>query len=93
MDTMTRWDYGNACVYCGSPNVQMHHVLHGTANRKKADKYGYVIPLCYEHHIGANGIHRNRGMDLYWKETAQRHFEKNIGTREDFIREFGKSYL
>ena len=56
------WDAGNACVVCGNPHVQMHHILYGTANRKKSDKHGYIIPLCYEHHLGGNGIHKNRVM-------------------------------
>ena len=88
-----QWDAGEVCVVCGNPNVQKHHVLYGTANRKIADKHGYIIPLCYEHHIGGNGIHRNRGMALRWMELAQIHYEKHKGTREDFIREFGRSYL
>lgn len=35
----------------------------------------------------------NRGIDLELKQAAQVFYEVNIGTREDFIREFGKSYL
>lgn len=87
------WDAGDVCVVCGSPYVQRHHVLYGTGNRKVSDKYGYVIPLCAEHHIGGNGIHRNRGMALHWMELAQQHYERHKGTRQDFIREFGRSYL
>ena len=87
------WDAGDVCVYCGSPNIQRHHIIGGTANRKISDKHGYIIPLCYEHHLGGNGIHRNRGMQEYWMELAQRHYEMHRGTRADFIREFGKSYL
>lgn len=87
------WDAGEVCVVCGNPRVHHHHVLYGRGVRKKADKWGYIIPLCYEHHLGGAGIHYNRGMSLYWKELAQKHFEKHNGSREDFIREFGRSYL
>ena len=87
------WDAGRECVVCGSPYVQMHHVICGVSNRKVSDRHGYVIPLCYEHHLGGNGIHRNRGMQMYWMELAQQHYELYKGTREDFRREFGKSYL
>lgn len=79
-------------MVCGSPYVEMHHIFHGTANRRQADIYGYVIPLCREHHTGRQGIHFNRGMDLYWKEKAQKDFEETH-TREEFIKTFGKSYL
>ena len=87
------WDAGEVCVVCGSPYVQKHHVLYGTANRKKSEKYKYIIPLCAEHHTGGNGIHRNRGMALRWMQLAQMHFERHIGSRREFIAEFGKSYL
>ena len=87
------WDAGMYCAVCGSSKIQRHHIIGGTANRKISDKYKYIIPLCMEHHTGSTGIHRNRGMDLYWKQTAQMHYEKHIGTRSDFINEFGKSWL
>lgn len=87
------WDAGAYCVVCGSPWIQHHHVAGGTANRRKSDRLGYIIPLCAEHHTGSNGIHRNRELDLYWKRIMQEHFEKHKGTRQDFIREFGKSWL
>ena len=87
------WDAGDVCVVCGSPYVQKHHIMYGTANRKKADKDGYILPLCVDHHTGGNGIHRNRGMALRWMELAQQHYERHKGTREDFIRDYGRSYL
>ena len=86
-------EIGECCLICGSPYAQHHHIFHGTSRRSFADKYGYVIPLCQEHHTGKQGIHFNRGLDLYWMQKAQRHFETYYGTREDFIRECGKSYL
>lgn len=88
-----KWDAGDVCVVCGSPYIQKHHIMYGTASRKKADNYGYILPLCAEHHTGGNGIHRNRGMAQRWMELAQLHFEKHNGSREDFIKEFGRSYL
>lgn len=87
-----QWYAGECCVVCGSPYVQKHHILCGN-KRKAADARGYIIPLCPEHHIGGNGIHRNRGMQLFWIELAQQHYEKHFGTRQEFIQEFGKSYL
>lgn len=88
-----QWDAGEVCVVCGNPHVQHHHIIGGTANRKVSDHHGYIIPLCYAHHLGGNGIHRNRGMALFWMELAQQHYEAHKGTREDFIKEFGRSYL
>ena len=89
------WEVAETCVECGSPDVQHHHIFHGIGRRAKADKYGYVIPLCINHHTGDDGIHqwKNRDRDLAWKRKAQEHYETYYGSREDFIREFGKSYL
>ena len=82
------------CYICGSPYVQIHHCIHGTANRKMADKYKLVIPLCMKHHTGSmESVHRNPDMDLKIKQIAQEAFESKKGNREDFIRIFGKSYL
>lgn len=90
------WNYHEpVCVVCGNPRVQIHHIFHGTSRRAFAEKYGYTIPLCMDHHTGYNGIHqwKNRQFDLEWKQKAQRHYEEHYGSREDFIRECGKSYL
>lgn len=81
------------CVVCGSQYVQIHHIFFGTANRKMSDKYGYVVPLCQEHHTGNTGVHFNKFLDLYLKQKAQTHFESEIGTRNDFRKVFGKSWL
>ena len=82
-----------SCVVCGNPHINHHHVFYGVANRKISDRYGYIIPLCQKHHTGNGGIHFNKDMDLHWKQRAQRHFEANHGTRDDFRRIFGRSYL
>ena len=81
------------CFICGKMPVELHHCLHGTANRKKADKYKYIVPLCREHHTGNYGAHQDKTLDLFFKQMAQKHFEKHIGTRDDFRAVFGKSWL
>lgn len=87
------WNAGDVCVVCGSPYVQKHHIMYGTASRKKADRYHYILPLCREHHTGATGIHHDREMAVEWMKLAQEHFEKHYGSRDDFIKEFGRSYI
>lgn len=82
------------CIFCFSPYVEEHHIFFGTSNRNKAEKYGLTIPLCNKHHTGSgDSPHQNRIIDLALKCWAQTVFETQIGTREDFRREFGKSYL
>ena len=86
-------EHMDRCAICGSPYVEIHHAIHGTANRKIADKYGLTIPLCHEHHLGALGPHLNRTVDLTYIKAAQRAFESKVGTREEFRSLFGKSWL
>ena len=83
------------CIVCGSPYVHQHHVFYGNANRRISDKYGYVVPLCYKHHNGDEGVHShpNEGMDLQLKQAFQARYEEEQGTREQFIKEFGRSWL
>lgn len=81
------------CFVCGSPHVQVHHIFFGTANRKQSDKYGYVAPLCQEHHTGKHGVHFNKDLDAFLKKLSQEHFEAKHGDRNAFRKVFGKSYL
>ena len=53
-----------------------------------------MIPLCHEHHTGGKqSAHLNARYDLMYKKMAQKAFEEKIGTREEFIKEFGRSWL
>ena len=81
------------CFLTGMFPVERHHIF---ANGRKAacEKYGYVVPLHPTKH--PNGVFAGKDakeIDTYLKKMAQKHYEQNHGTRADFIREFGKSYL
>ena len=80
------------CIVCGNNKDNLHEIIYGK-NRLNSMKYGFVIPLCFNHHVGNRGIHNNRELDLYYKRKCQEYFENNIGSRLEFIRIFGKSYL
>ena len=62
------------------------------SNKAKSEKYGLILPLCMNHHTGAEGVHTKPEKMLACKQMAQRKFEEDH-TREDWILEFGKSYL
>lgn len=86
-------DNEKRCLVCGNPQIEIHHVFFGSANRKNADKYGLTVPICVEHHRGKNGVHQNRQLDLGMKKLGQTVFENKIGSREEFMAIFGKNYL
>ena len=82
------------CFVCGTTlNLQDHHIIYGTSNRKQSEKYGLKVWLCQEHHTGSTGVHFNRNLDIYLKKLAQEHFEAEYGARNVFRSVFGKSYL
>ena len=72
--------------------IEKHHAF-GAANRKISEKYKMVEDFCPSCHRGNNGIHFNKEMMLRYKQKHQRIFEETIGTRDDFIRIFGRNYL
>jgi hypothetical protein len=83
------------CYVCGTTyNLHDHHVFFGNANRKLSEKYGMKVWLCaYHHNMSNEGVHMNKDLDLCLKEIAQEYFEKNCGTREEFMQIFGRNYL
>lgn len=83
------------CFFCGNTQqLHCHHCIPGTANRKKSDEYGLTIWLCpYHHNMGRKSVHQDKELDLRVRKFAQEYFEKNIGNRELWLKEFGKNYL
>ena len=82
------------CVVTGSSRVEIHHVFNGKPYRELSVKYHFVIPLRPDwHNMQPYSIHMDQKFDESWKRYAQAYYEEHIGTREDFRREFGKSYL
>lgn len=82
------------CFFTGSAPVERHHIF-GGSSRKASEKYGFVVPLRPDLH--PNGVQADRSkskeIDLHLKQMAQKYFEENHGTREEFREIFGKSYL
>ena len=51
-------EYMDLCLICNNPNIEVHHLLEGIANRKLSDEDDLVIPLCREHHQGKESVHK-----------------------------------
>lgn len=83
------------CLVCGTPlHLHKHHVYGGRGRRELSERYGCWCYLCaYHHNMSSHGIHYDPALDLRVKAECQRRWEKRFGSREDFIRTFGKSYL
>lgn len=81
------------CMFTGTAPVERHHIF-GASNRKRSEKYGFVVPLRPDLH--PNGVFAGKEVkevDIRLKTMAQEYYESHYGTREEFIKEFGRSYL
>ena len=83
------------CLVCGTTyNLHKHHIYGGNGRRDKSEKYGCWVYLCFRHHNGAGvGVHFNKALDLRLKQDCQKEWENQFGSRDDFIKTFGRSYL
>lgn len=77
------------CYLCPNKKAHLHEIFAGR-NRQNSMRYGFVLPLCEKCHSKyQNDVLFNRK----WYVICQNYFEKNIGTREEFIKNFRKSWL
>jgi len=77
------------CIICGNKKDHLHEIFFGS-KRKQSMEMDFVIPLCSLCH---SEMHINHEWQEFWHKKGQLYFEKNIGSREEFIKVFGKSYL
>ena len=78
------------CYFCDKRAVDTHELIKGR-NRKKCIKWGLVVYLCRD-------CHRKTEEDsVFYQETkklAQKMWQKHYNkTKQDFIDEFGRSYI
>ena len=65
-------------------------------NKVKSELRGFVVPLRRDLHPNGVWFKRtpeNLQIDKILKQRCQIYYESHYGTRYDFIKEFGKSYL
>ena len=82
------------CFICETTlNLNRHEVFFGP-NRQKSKEDGCWCYLCTSHHhMGPNSPHQSKEIDLQLKRMCQRRWEKKYGTRDDFIKRYGRSWL
>jgi hypothetical protein len=84
------------CFLCGANATERHHAIEGNGRRQLSEKYGLVYDLCSNcHRTGNDSVHAHpagyKAQEI--KRSAQMRFENEYGTREDWIRMFGRNYL
>ena len=84
----------DGCFMCESPDVELHHIMFGTGQRKISDEWGCTVYLCPRHHRGTKGVHGRDGrpLNMYLKRLGQRDIDQQYG-KGKFFELFGKNYL
>ena len=81
------------CYLCGCVrDLELHHIMHGTANRRLSTRYGLTCWLCHTHHTGRFGVHSHAELNRKLQQDAQTAFERTH-THAMWMRIFGKNYL
>ena len=79
------------CYISGAEyNLDQHHIVGGTANRKISDKWGIWCWLRHDIHMDLHD--RNQELDYKLKIEAQQIFEK-LYSHEKWMELFRRSYL
>lgn len=76
------------CYFCPRARQHIHHIMNA-ANKKKSEKYGLLLPVCFSCHTK---IHGNSLYMLAVRQMGQGRFEE-LYSRELWMKEFGKNYL
>lgn len=82
--------------YRQHPALQEHHIFGGCPNRTHSGHYGLKVYLCNVHHLAGTGpeaVHSNQKVMDMLHEEGQRAFEDWFGSREEFMKIFGKNFI
>lgn len=85
-----------SCYICGRYAEAEHHLIFGSSQRELCEDDGIKIPICNCcHNMGeiTYRIHDNPEAERLSKIFGQLIYEREIGTRESFIKRYGKSYM
>ena len=81
------------CYLCGRYGRTEEHHIFGGPCRNASDKRGLLVHLCWTcHHTRVHNSLDHSTMD-YLHAKGQMIYEERYGTREEFIKEFIRSYL
>lgn len=79
----------DTCYLCGAWATDTHHCLHGSY-RKQADADGLTVHLCRHCHTL---LHDHGVADKFLQQIAQLSWEQKYGTRDEFMKRYGRSFI
>ena len=74
-------------------DLQEHHAMPGTANRRLSERYGLKVYLCLQHHTqGPEAVHHNIHHQRLVQRKAQEAFEEKY-SHEKWMEVFGRNII
>lgn len=87
-------DYKNICYVCGvEGRMEEHHIFGSVACRHKSERLGLKVHLCRKCHGYLHDDPDGYKVKDFLHQVGQKVYESQIGSREQFIEEFIRSYL
>lgn len=81
------------CYLTGANHHLHKHHIYGGRNRQKSEENGFWVYLREDWHNMSNyGVHFNKVLDTFLKQTCQTEFEKTK-SRAEFLKIIGRNYL
>ena len=82
------------CYLCGKHGyTHEHHIFFGP-NRLHSEECGLKVHLCVEcHETGPQAVHTCARTRRYLECIGQREYERQLGSRSEFIKIFGKNHM
>lgn len=87
------------CFICGRNGngdpLEEHHCISGNPGRKLSEQDGLKVYICGNrcHRNGPKSVHKCRKTADALHRIAQMAWEAKYGTREQFMKRYGKNYL
>ena len=78
------------CFICGSKYQLTWNEIYRGRNRLNSMKFDFCLRMCLTCH---SKYQNDVKFNDYWHQKAQLYFEKNIGSRDEFVSIFRKNYL
>ena len=83
-------DKENICFLCGHyGHMEVHHIFGGSV-RQTCNKQKLIVHLCQTCH---KNLHDHGESKQYLHQIGQQEYESKIGTRDEFIHDYIRSYL
>lgn len=88
----------DTCFLCSKnghcDRLEKHHIF-GAYNRRKSEEDGIFVFLCGDscHRNGKHAAHRDKQVMDGLHRIGQEAWERHYGSREEFMKRYGKNYL